>query len=108
MLTTQDLRCSVSLMVAPSAEDHLELSRLLAAAVVNPSFCNQLLVDPQTAIENGCHGETFSLSDAERYSLLSIHADSLAELAQNIIQAFGLDLHPSQPAFAQVPVFVSI
>jgi hypothetical protein len=108
MLTTQDLRCSVSMLVAPSPEDHLELSRLLAAAVVNPSFCSQLLVDPQTAIEHGCHGETFVLSDAERYSLLSIHADSLAELAQNIVQAFGLDLHPALPTFAQAPVFIGI
>ena len=108
MLTTQDLRCSVSLMVAPPEEDHLELSRLLAAAVVNPSFCDQLLVDPQAAIDNGLHGETFVLSDAERYSLLSIRADSLAELAQNIVQAFGLDLHPSMPTFAQAPVFIGI
>jgi len=108
MLTTQDLRCSVSLMVAPSPEDHLELSRLLAAAVVNPSFCTRLLVDPQAAIEDGLHGETFSLSDAERYSLLSIHADSLAELAQSIVRAFGLDLHPSVPAFAQAPAFIGI
>jgi hypothetical protein len=108
MLTTQDLRCSVSMQVSPSPEDHPELSRLLAAAVVNPSFCNNLLVDPQTAIESGCHGETFNLSDAERYSLLSIRADSLAELAQNIIQAFGLDLHPSLPTFAQAPVFIGI
>ena len=108
MLTTQDLHCSVSLMVTPSAEDHLEMSRLLAAAVVNPSFCNQLLVDPQTAIDNGCRGETFILSDAERYSLLSIHADSLGELAQNIVQAFGLDLRPTQSTFAQAPVFIGI
>ena len=95
-------------MVTPGAEDHLELSRLLAAAVVNPSFCSQLLVDPQAAIENGCHGESFNLSDAERYSLLSIHAGSLAELAQDIVQAFGLDLHPSQPMFAQAPVPIGI
>jgi hypothetical protein len=108
MLTTQDLRCSVPVMVAPSPEDHLELSRLLAAAVVNPSFCKELLVDPQAAIDNGCHGETFSLSDAERYSLLSVRAGSLAELAQNIVQAFGLDLHPSTPAYAQAPVYIGI
>jgi hypothetical protein len=108
MLTTQDLRCSVSMMVAPSPEDHLELSRLLAAAVVNPSFCSTLLVDPQAAIDNGLHGETFVLSDAERYSLLSIHAGSLAELARSIVQAFGLDLRPSVPAYAQAPAFIGI
>ena len=108
MLTNQDLRCSLSMLVAPSAEDHLEISRLLAAAVVNPAFCNRLLVDPQSAIENGCHGETFHLSDAERYSLLTLHADSLAELARRIVQVFGLDLHPSMPSSAQAPVFTGI
>ena len=108
MLTTQDLRCSVSLAVAPGQDDHLELSRLLAAAVVNPAFCSQLLLDPLSAVDNGLHGETFSLSDAERYSLLSIRADSLAELAQGILQAFGLDLHPSIPQTAQAPAFIGI
>jgi hypothetical protein len=108
MLTTQDLQCSVSMTVSPSMEDHLELSRLLAAAVVNPSFCSQLLVDPQAAIDNGFRGESFFLSDAERYSVLSIHADSLADFARQIIQACGLDLHPSQPTFAQAPVFIGI
>jgi hypothetical protein len=108
MLTTQDLRCSVSLMLAPSPDEHLELFRLLAAAVVNPSFGSLLLLDPQAAIDNGLHGETFVLSDAERYSLLSIHADSLAELAQGLLQVFGLDLHPSLPKFAQAPAFIGI
>jgi hypothetical protein len=108
MLTTTELQCSVSMMVSPSSEDHLELSRLLAAAVVNPSFSNQLLVDPKQAIENGYQGETFFLSDAERYSILSIHAGSLAEFAQQIVQAFGLDLHPPLPTFAQAPAFIGI
>ena len=34
--------------------------------------------------------------------------DSLAELARSIVQAFGLDLHPSVPAFAQAPVLFGI
>ncbi len=108
MLTTQDLRCSVSMTVSPSMEDHFELSRLLAAAVVNPSFCSQLLVDPKSALDDGYHGESFFLSDAERYSVLSIHANSLADFARQVIQACGLDLHPCQPTFAQVPAFIGI
>jgi len=108
MLTTKEFQSSVSLMVSPSLEDHLELSRLLAAAVVNPSFCHRLLVDPKLAIENGYQGETFLLSDAERYSILSIHAGSLAELAQQIAQAFGFGLHTPLSTFARIPAFIGI
>jgi len=106
MITTNELQCPVSLMVSPSLEDHHELSRLLAAAIVNPPFCNLLLVDPKLAIENGYQGETFLLSDAERYLLLFIHADSLAELASQIAQAFGLGLNTQSYSFAQVPDFI--
>ena len=106
MLTATELQCSVSMMVSPSLEDQLELSRLLAAAVVNPSFCHRLLVDPKQAIENGYQGETFLLSDAARYLLLLIHADSLVELAQQIAQAFGMGLHKQSSSFTQSPVFI--
>ena len=106
MITTNELQCSVSIMVSPSLEDHHELSRLLAAAIVSPPFCNLLLVDPKQAIENGYQGETFLLSDAERYLLLFIHAESLAELTQQIAQAFGLGLNTQSYSFAQTPVFI--
>ncbi|HEY5270790.1 MAG TPA: hypothetical protein VII97_10665 [Anaerolineales bacterium] len=106
MLTTTELQYSVSLMVSPSQEDHLELSRLLAAAIVNPSFCHLLLDDPKLAVENGYQGETFLLSDAARYLLSLIRADSLVELARQIAQAFGLGLNPQSSSFAQAPAFI--
>ncbi len=106
MITTKELQYPVSLMVSPSLEDHLELSRLLAAAIVNPSFCRLLLVDPKLAIENGYQGETFLLADAERYLILSIHADSLAELTRQIAQTLGLGLHTQSSSFAQAPDFI--
>jgi hypothetical protein len=106
MLTNIELQSSVSMMVSPSLEDNLEISRLLAAAVVNPSFCQQLLVDPKQAIEDGYQGETFLLSDAARYLLLLIRADSLVELAQQIARSFGLGLHKQTSSFSQPPVFV--
>jgi hypothetical protein len=106
MIATQELQCPVSLMVPPSLEDHLELSRLLAAAIVNPSFCHLLLVDPKLAIENGYQGETFLLSDAERYLLLFLRADTLTELARQIAQAFGMSLNKPMPSFAQAPGFI--
>jgi hypothetical protein len=106
MFTNIELQSSVSMMVSPSLEDNLEISRLLAAAVVNPSFCQQLLVDPKQAIEDGYQGETFLLSDAARYLLLLIRADSLVELAQQIARSFGLGLHKQTSSFAQPPVLV--
>ena len=104
MLTNTELHSTVSMMVSPSMEDNLELSRLLAAAVVNPSFCKQLLVDPKEAIENGYQGETFSLSDAARYLLLLIRADSLVELAQQITQAFGIGMNRQSSSFVPQPI----
>jgi hypothetical protein len=106
MIPETELKSSVTLMVPPVEEDHLEISRLLAAAVVNPSFCHQLLVDPKRAIEDGYQGETFRLSDAERYLLLFIHTDTLAELAHQIAQALGLGLPKPSYTFAPVPAFI--
>ena len=105
MMTTKELQFPVSLTDSPSLEDHHELSRLLAAAVVSPPFCNLLIVDPIQAIENGYQGETFLLSDAERYLLLIIQADSLAELARQIAQTFRLGLSTQSYSFAQAPAF---
>jgi hypothetical protein len=98
MLVNTELLYSVPLLVSPSLEDHLELSRLMAAAVVNPSFCHLLLEDPKQAIENGYQGETFLLSDAARYLLLYIHADTLADLARQIAQALGMGQTGPVPA----------
>jgi hypothetical protein len=106
MLTTTELQNSISMMVSPSLEDHLELSRLLAAAVVNPSFCQLLLVNPEQAIEKGYHGETFLFSDAARYLLLLVRADSLIELAQQIAQTFGIGLSKQSSSFAQQPILI--
>ena len=97
MLVNTELQYSIPLLVSPSLEDHLEISRLMAAAVVNPSFRQLLLVDPGQAIENGYQGETFILSDAARYLLLFINADTLADLARQVAQAFGMGLPGSSP-----------
>jgi hypothetical protein len=105
MIPETELRSPVTLLAPPAEEDHLEISRLLAAAVVNPSFCRQLLVDPKRAIEDGYQGETFRLSAAERYLLLFIHADTLAELAHQIAQAFGFGRPKPSYTFAPLPAF---
>jgi len=108
MITTQELQRPVSLMVSPLLEDHLELSRLLAAAIVNPSFCRLLLINPKLAIENGYQGETFHLVEAERALILSVRADSLVELTQHITQALRMGLHTQSSSFARTPDFIGI
>ncbi len=106
MIAAKEFQYPVSLMVSPFLEDHLELSRLLAAAIVNPAFCRLLLDDPKLAIEKGYQGETFLLADSERYLILSIHADSLTELTQKIALALGSGVHTQLSSFAQAQNFI--
>lgn len=62
-----------------------DLSRLFAAAVVSPDFCQSLLRDAATALASGYCGESFALSQAEEALVLSIEASSLAEFASQVV-----------------------
>ena len=62
-----------------------DLSRLFAAAVVSPDFCEMLLQDTATALANGYHGQTFALSPAEQNLVLSIEAHTLADFANQVV-----------------------
>ena len=104
MITDPDFARPMISSVPPMEEEHLEISRLMAAATVNPDFCQMLLVDPMKAIEDGYQGETFHLSDLERYLLLFIHADSLAELACQIAQTLGMGKPAQSPTYAREPI----
>jgi hypothetical protein len=88
MLATKVFPYSISLMVRSSASDRLEVSRLLAAAVVSPKFCHLLLEDPELALEAGFQGETFSFTEEESDLIRSIRADSLADLANQLARTF--------------------
>ena len=69
----------------PQMENRMGLSALFAAAVVNREFRNLLLRDPKTALKNGYLGERFYLSNEEQIRLISIQAESLADLAQQLM-----------------------
>lgn len=60
------------------------ISRVFAAAVVNKQFCSTLLQEPQTALQKGYLGETFSLNREERDLIVSIRANSLSDLAKQV------------------------
>lgn len=73
-----------------SHDSHLGLNSVLAAAVVNKDFRNMLLRNPRAALESGYLGEQFLLSAEEHSLLTSIQANSLTELAQQIVVSQGI------------------
>jgi hypothetical protein len=61
------------------------ISCLLSAAVINRSFRETLLTDPDRAISEGFSGIKFDLDDEERELILSIQAQSLQDFAVQLI-----------------------
>jgi hypothetical protein len=88
MLAPLTYQSQFQIKVAPISASN-GLSRIFAAAVVNHQFRNMLLNDPYTALETGYLGETFKLSDEERDLIVSIRAESLADLARQVNTALG-------------------
>ncbi len=75
--------------IAPRPNISHGLSRVFSAAIVNKQFCTMLLEDPNTAINSGYLGETFSLSREERDLIVSIRADSLSDLAKQVSRSLS-------------------
>ncbi len=88
MLPTKTYQSTLSLTLPDQANDRLELSRLMAAAIISPKFCNVLLKDPDMAIQTGYQGEDFSFSEGERDLICSIRANSLPDLAVQLSRNF--------------------
>ncbi len=61
------------------------LTSVLAAAVVNEEFRSLLLSDPSAALKKGYLGQAFALSPEESADLLSIRANTLTDLAKQLI-----------------------
>ena len=62
-----------------------KLNRLIAAAVVNQSFRHTLLTNPANALI-GYGNERFAFTRTEREQILSIHATTLEEFADQVQQ----------------------
>jgi len=88
MLPTKTYQSSISLALPDQVNDRMELSRLMAAAIISPKFCNLLLKDPDMAIKTGYQGEDFSFSEGERDLIRSIRSNSLADLADQLSRTF--------------------
>ena len=100
MLPTRTHQPALSLVLPEQPDDRVELSRLMAAAVINPKFCSLLLNDPETALQDGFQGEDFNFSAGERDLILSIRSDSLPDLAAQLSRTF--DEHLPLPVVASV------
>ena len=102
MFETKIFNPPIALFPRSLSDGRLELSRLMAAAVVNPQFCHLLLNNPELALKNGFQGEDFLFTEEEVDFILSIRADSLADLANQLVQTFNEHQvvqvnHPVQP-----------
>ena len=103
MIETKVYNPPISLISRSLSDGRLELSRLLAAAVINPDFCHRLFVDPELALESGFQGEEFLFTEEERELIVSIRAASLADLANQLARTFTEHIHirinrPARPS----------
>ena len=85
MATPQTYQKSVlPLRVVESPRNLAGLSKLFEAAVVNRQFCQLLLSQPETALQQGYLGNSFDLTLEEQALIVSIQANSLPDLAQQV------------------------
>jgi hypothetical protein len=87
MLSTQTFNTPLFVAQAPTSRS--ELSRLLAAAVVNHQFRYMLLNDPALALDTGYLGEAFLLTNEERSMIMTIRAETLTDLANQLTTRFN-------------------
>ena len=80
---------ALKIITRTTSVGQMEISRLLAAAVLNPNLRQLLLNDPELALISGFQGESFVFSREEHDLILSIRANSLADLANQLAQVFN-------------------
>jgi hypothetical protein len=90
MATPQTYQKSIlPLRVAEAPRSLAGLSKLFEAAVVSRQFCQLLLSQPETALQQGYLGNSFELTLEEQALIISIQANSLPDLAQQVTTVLG-------------------
>jgi hypothetical protein len=84
MIASLTYQNTLTINLTSRSNNSSNISRVFAAAVVNRQFRDMLLQDPNTALQNGYLGETFSLSKEEQDLIVSIRANSLSDLAKQV------------------------
>lgn len=75
------------LQIVESPRTVTAISNLFEAAVINDQFCQLLLSKPEKAIKQGYQGNSFELTSEEQDLIISINANSLSDLAQQVTRA---------------------
>jgi len=88
VLTSTATLTRVPLQLDPG-NAHAGLSSLFAAAVVSKSFCSMLLRNPEEALKGGYMGKTFGLSAEDASLIISLNAQSLPDLARQVVRTLG-------------------
>ncbi len=90
MATPQTYQKTVlPIRVAKSSRNNIGLSKLFEAAVINRQFRQLLLNHPEIALQQGYMGNTFELTSEEQALIVSIRANSLTDLAQQVNKVLG-------------------
>jgi len=84
MIASLTYQNTLTMSLTSRSNNSSSISQVFAAAVVNQQFRDMLLQDPNTALQNGYLGETFSLSKEEQDLIVSIRANSLSDLAKQV------------------------
>ena len=88
MLKPNSLVTQLPLTMDPT-RSHAGINSLFAAAVVSRSFCQMLLSNPEQALQKGYMGNSFGLNPEDSALIVSIRAQSLPDLAQQVVQTLG-------------------
>ena len=88
MLNSHSVLTQVPLTLDPTST-HAGISSVFAAAVVSRSFLQMLLNNPEQALRQGYMGRRFALSPEDAALIVSISAQSLPDLAQQVVQTLS-------------------
>ena len=88
MLRANAVLTQVPLTLDPTSS-HAGISNVFAAAVVSRGFCSMLLSSPDQALKQGYMGQSFGLSPEDSALIVSIRAQSLSDLARQVVQTLG-------------------
>ena len=95
-MITSTLQILSPVISAETTGVHSEVGRLLAAAVVNRQFRHLLLNDPVQALDMGYQGEEFNFTKNEYDLIFSVQAQSLSELAGQLVSSLGISTYSDQ------------
>lgn len=70
----------------PNEAARMECGRLIHAAVISRRFRDLLLANPIKSIEDGYCGEKFAFTREEKQQIKHIHASSLADFSNQLLQ----------------------